>query len=170
MKNNISNQKIDDMFSELEVGSNEKVQEKSKIELPEKETSTFEQVPVNIDKPELKSKADIKPKKLKSVPTPSVQATEISKLHKDVESILEQNLSQIYYNIPTDKQAEFKKAGEETAKKISELLSGVKVKANKVFKLIVKWLKMIPGINKHYLEQEAKIKTDKLLELRNKNI
>jgi len=31
------------------------------------------------------------------------------------------------------------------------------------------WLKILPGVNKFFLEQEAKIKTDKILALKNKN-
>ena len=48
--------------------------------------------------------------------------------------------------------------------KINELLSHAKVKVNKIIALIRDWLKLIPGINKFFLEQETKIKADNLLE------
>jgi hypothetical protein len=33
----------------------------------------------------------------------------------------------------------------------------------KILALIRDWLKLIPGVNRFFLEQEAKIKTDKIL-------
>ena len=36
----------------------------------------------------------------------------------------------------------------------------------KIIDVIKKWLSIIPGINKFFLEQEAKIKTDKIMELK----
>ena len=56
--------------------------------------------------------------------------------------------------------------GEETASKIAQLLEAAKVKTRKIFDLIVKWLRIIPGINRFFLEQEAKIKADKILRLK----
>jgi hypothetical protein len=37
------------------------------------------------------------------------------------------------------------------------------VSTKKIFVLIRAWLKIIPGVNRFFLEQEAKIKTDKIL-------
>jgi len=45
------------------------------------------------------------------------------------------------------------------------MVGSFKIKARKVLHLIRDWLKIIPGINKYFLEQEAKIKTDKIIEL-----
>jgi hypothetical protein len=39
------------------------------------------------------------------------------------------------------------------------------IKAKEVLKLIVIWLRFIPHVNKYFLEQESKIKTDKILDL-----
>lgn len=63
-------------------------------------------------------------------------------------------------------QAKFKQAGEETAGKISILLQTAKVQVKKIVELIVAWLRIIPGVNSYYLEQEAKIKADKILTMR----
>ena len=41
-----------------------------------------------------------------------------------------------------------------------------KLKVKKVVNLIKKWLTMIPGVNKFFLEQEAKIKTDEIVKLK----
>jgi hypothetical protein len=65
-------------------------------------------------------------------------------------------------------QANFKKVGEETVVKINKLLLETKVKVNKIVALIRKWLKLIPGVNKFFLEQEVKIKADKIMRIKNK--
>jgi hypothetical protein len=59
-------------------------------------------------------------------------------------------------------------AGEETVEKINSLLDKTKIKIGKIINLIKKWLKIIPGINQFFLEQEAKIKTDKIINLKDK--
>lgn len=87
------------------------------------------------------------------------------RLTKEVEEILEDDLDEMYDKLPPDKQQEFKEKGEETAGMIKQMLGTTKVKSRKIVHWIKDWLKMIPGINKFFLEQEAKIKTDKLLML-----
>ena len=88
---------------------------------------------------------------------------EPDRLYKAVESILEEDLTDTFLAMPPDLQMKFKDKGEETAGKIREMLDSAKVSTKKVFDLIKDWLKMIPGVNKFFLEQEAKIKTDKIL-------
>jgi len=65
------------------------------------------------------------------------------------------------------KQKEFQVKGEETVKKINILLSEAKIKVNKIVDLIKRWLKLIPGVNKFFLEQETKLKVDKILKIKN---
>lgn len=84
----------------------------------------------------------------------------------EIENILSQGMENIYDGLSPEKQFEFKKKGDETALKISLLLQKTKVKVKNIIKLIKDWLKIIPGINKFFLEQEAKIKADKLLNLK----
>lgn len=83
-----------------------------------------------------------------------------------VEKIMEEDLADTFASLPPVKKQEFKIKGEETAYKISELLKKGKVKIKKIFKLILEWLMVLPGINRFYLEQEAKIKADKILALK----
>ena len=45
------------------------------------------------------------------------------------------------------------------------MVRGFRVKVKRVLELIYEWLKTIPGVNKFFLEQEAKIKTDEIMEL-----
>jgi hypothetical protein len=83
-----------------------------------------------------------------------------------IEDVLEEDLEEIYFKMSPEKQAEFKQAGEVTASKIAGFLGEAKIKVKKILELIKDWLKIIPGINKFFLEQEAKIKTDKILDIK----
>lgn len=85
---------------------------------------------------------------------------------KQIEKVLEKDLAEIYLNLSPDKQEEFRARGEETAREINKLLQKTRVKAREVIDLIKKWLSVIPGINKYFLEQEAKIKADEILRLK----
>ena len=88
---------------------------------------------------------------------------------KAIDDILSAGLHEIYLNMNPAKQKEFKQVGEETVVKIAGLLEKAKVKVDKIIDLIRKWLKIIPGVNKFFLEQEAKIKADRIIKLKNNN-
>ena len=83
--------------------------------------------------------------------------------HVQVERILEENLVSVYLSMPPAARAQFKATGEATALKVRAMLEQAKVKAKDVLKLIMAWLKLIPAVNRYFLDQEAKIKTDKIL-------
>lgn len=86
-------------------------------------------------------------------------------LTKEVEHIMEEGLKDAFKELsPTEAQA-FKIKGEETAREIRQLLKSTKVKIKKIFQLLFEWLKLLPGINTFFLEQEAKIKADKIMTL-----
>jgi len=97
-------------------------------------------------------------------PTAPVKSLNIEK----IEDVLQEDLEDIYFQMPAEKQAAFKEVGEVTASKIAVLLGSVKVQVKKILSLIVEWLRIIPHVNKYFLEQEAKIKTDKLLEMKDR--
>lgn len=82
-----------------------------------------------------------------------------------VEELLSDDLLGLYSELPRSTQAEFKAKGEEVASKIQQMIKSARVVAKEVLDLIVSWLRIIPGVNKFFLEQEAKIKTDKILAL-----
>jgi len=86
---------------------------------------------------------------------------------KQIEQVLASGLEQIYIAMPEEKQRQFKLAGEQTAALINRLLAKAKVKINAIIKLIKKWLSLIPGVNKYFLEQEAKIKADEIIKIKN---
>lgn len=95
-----------------------------------------------------------------AVTTPAIQKDTLT---KKIESVLEEDLKDIYQSMPPTTQQVFKQKGEETASKIRQLLTQTKVNAKKIFELVRAWLRLIPGVNRFFLEQEAKIKTDKIL-------
>ena len=87
----------------------------------------------------------------------------------DIEKVMEQDLADAYRELsPTEQQA-FKIKGEEVAWEIRTLLKQTHIKVKNIFRLILEWLKMLPGINRFFLEQEAKIKTDKIIALKDKH-
>jgi hypothetical protein len=92
-------------------------------------------------------------------PTPADPITE------SVEKILSEDLAEFYQAMPPADRERFKIKGEETVSKIRKIMDGATIKVKEVLKLIVIWIKMIPGINKFFLEQESKIKTDKIIDL-----
>ena len=85
----------------------------------------------------------------------------------DIERVLSADLEEMYFEMPPDVQASFKKKGEETARAVHALLQKTRVNVKKIAKLIINWLKLIPGVNKFFLEQESKIKIDEVLKLKN---
>lgn len=101
-----------------------------------------------------------------SVPPPlSAQSPPLDLL--EIENILQENLADVYFNMSHAQRQLFKEEGERTAKEIGRIIASGKSVAVKVLELIKKWLRLIPGINKFFLEQEAKIKTDKILNTAN---
>ena len=83
--------------------------------------------------------------------------------NEKIGKILENGLEEVYINMPINKQIEFKKEGEKIVKEINNLLNKAKVNLKKIVNLIKKWLFIIPGVNKFFLEQEAKIKADEII-------
>lgn len=81
----------------------------------------------------------------------------------EIEEIMEEDLTELFLKMTPEQQAKFKQKGEITAGKIRELVASAKVQTKKILNLVIEWLKLIPGVNKFFLEQEAKIKTDKIL-------
>jgi hypothetical protein len=89
-----------------------------------------------------------------------------SKQFAAIERVLEEDLSEVFWEMPPEAQTAFKKKGEETARAIEHLLREVRVQVVKILKLIKQWLALIPHVNRFFLEQEAKIKTDKIIALK----
>lgn len=82
-----------------------------------------------------------------------------------VEGILEEDLADTYSKMDPVLQAKFRKEGERVTSLIVTMLRSAKLKARETLALITGWLKMIPAVNRFFLIQEAKIKTDKIITL-----
>ena len=81
----------------------------------------------------------------------------------EIEAIMEENLAEIYKNMPEESKQRFNSEGERTAKEIQNLMQTFKATTRKLIDMIRKWLLIIPGINRFFLEQEAKIKAEKII-------
>jgi len=95
---------------------------------------------------------------------PSTNRSSKSETLTKVEKILEKDLGDIYFKMPEEAKQKFKVKGEEISLKIEEMIEAGKAIARKILTLIKVWLQTIPGVNRFFLEQEAKIKTDKIME------
>jgi len=135
-----------------------------KLISPEKKIENIPVVPEK--KAEEKSPAEILVAgNAMSVPTPqSYQAARA----KEIDLILSEGLNEIFLKMKPAEQKAFQKKGEEMVLKINELLNQTKVKINKIISLIREWLAMVTGINKFFIEQEVKIKADKIMQLKDK--
>jgi|GEM_PF-4514917 len=100
--------------------------------------------------------------------------TEKSSIILEIEQILSENLDQLYTSLTPEQKVIFKESGEKASSEIEILLKEFKINVNKVLEIIKEWLllliKMVPGVNKIFLIKEAKIKTDKILLLREKEL
>lgn len=87
---------------------------------------------------------------------------------KQIDDILADGLNEVFLKMSPVQQKEFKKKGEETVTRINKLLDRARLQVNKIISLIRKWLQLIPGVNTFFLEQEAKLKADKIIILKDK--
>ncbi len=110
----------------------------------------------------LKEKLRSKKKTVKPIPPVKDQVT------VQIEHIMEEGLGDAYKEMTPVQQQQFKIKGEETALKIRQLIKQGKLKIKTIFKLLIEWLVMLPGVNRFFAEQEAKIKADKIIELKQK--
>lgn len=135
---------------------------KERLAIPEQQSytePTEETIDSKIDV--LKRKLRLKKKKVITIPRVKDELT------VRIEKVMEEGLGDAYKELSLIQQQEFKIKGEETAWQIRQILKNTHVKIKAIFKLLLEWLKMLPGINRFFLEQEAKIKADKILTIKN---
>ncbi|MBI4139025.1 hypothetical protein HY479_02635 [Candidatus Uhrbacteria bacterium] len=82
-----------------------------------------------------------------------------------VEKIMEEGLGTLYVTLPESARPLFKQKGEEAATEIATMVRSLKIHAGRVLRLLRDWLLTIPKVNRFFLEQEAKIKTDTVIQL-----
>ncbi len=112
-----------------------------------------------------KLKNSLRASKKKPVLMPQVR----DNLTLKIEHVMEDGLKDAFITLSPLEQQEFKLKGEQTAQAIRSLLSETKIKIKKIFELLMLWLKLLPGVNRFFLEQEAKIKVDQILAIHQQN-
>lgn len=117
--------------------------------------------------------ATVKKEKISTAPAIAVRPSVQPKakppktvLQRQIEKILSEDLAEVYNSMDEQHKKEFREEGERVSSGIEQLLKQAKVKVREIMHLIKKWLGKIPGVNKFFMIQEAKIKTDKILTLR----
>ncbi len=100
-----------------------------------------------------------------SVAPPAAPAIPKDPVQQEIEDILSEDLGPMFRALDPERQLKFKHEGERVAGVIRTMMHHVTVRAKTFIELIRKWLRLIPGVNKFFLEQEAKIKTDQLMAL-----
>lgn len=100
-----------------------------------------------------------KPKKAKSTTIPQVR----DHITVDLEKVLEDGLVEAYRSLSRVEQQEFKIKGEQVTFQLRQMMQSSTLKVKKVFSLIFEWLRLLPGVNTFFLEQEAKIKADAVI-------
>lgn len=100
-----------------------------------------------------------------AAPAPAVIAVPPDKVAEDVQKILEDGLEEAIVTMPEDAKQRFLQKGKEIGTIVSDMVRHYKVEVKRVLSMLKEWLTAIPGINKFFLEKEAKIKTDRILEL-----
>jgi len=172
---------VEDIFSHEEGDVStvaEKMPEQPRPEQPERQVEQPVEQPVEREAlPETKeaqtreTSREDEIRQMQPAPPPTTQAPTETVREKSmelvkIENILSENLDELFMQMTPQQQMQFKEKGEETATKIEALLQETKVRVKEIINLIKDWLKIIPGVNKFFLEQEAKIKTDRLLNIR----
>lgn len=111
------------------------------------------------DKPGLKSA----PAATTDTSTTAIPLPKSERLQK-IERILSVDLEDVYLSMDEVHRQLFKVEGERAARQIESLISSGKAVVRKIVSIIKTWLKIIPGISKFFIAQEAKIKADKIIE------
>jgi hypothetical protein len=136
--------------------------------------SALERPIENQEMPKVNKKSE---KSKESVLLPRIQITKNPVSNDDyhrrraeaIDDILEDGLDSFFLQMNAQEQKRFKEEGEKTTFKINQLLDKAKISISKIVSLIKRWLNLIPKTNKYFLEQEAKIKADKIFKI-NKNL
>lgn len=92
-----------------------------------------------------------------------------SATRKEVEQLLSVGLTDVYRSMSPQEQVQFRAKGEQVASGIEQMVATLTATTRRVLQLIREWLMLIPRVNKFFLEQESKLKTDEIMKLqRNK--
>lgn len=136
------------------------------IEFPPEIEKPEERPEVKVEKPP--QEEEIAPRVEKPAPPaapPPPPPRPKDETSKAIEKILEEDLGELYLKLDPASKERFRVQGDVLVSRLQHMVKTLKVKARKVLHWIRDWLSIIPGVNKYFLEQEAKIKTDKIIAL-----
>jgi len=100
----------------------------------------------------------------KPAEAPAVEAPK-DELLEAVEKILEKELGVYDQHFVPEVKARFEDKGKEVARELTAKIRKNSAKPRFIHHAIRKWLLTVPRVNKQFVEQTAKIKTDQLLQL-----
>lgn len=104
------------------------------------------------------------PKPVAATPAPVSIPRPVKDQHLiEVENILSAGLEEAYKELSPELKIKFKLEGERVSGIVWQMVETAKIQVQKIVDLIRNWLKMIPHVNHFFLEQETKIKTDKII-------
>tara|TARA_Y100001970_G_C14198745_1_gene839783 strand:- start:607 stop:1146 length:540 start_codon:yes stop_codon:yes gene_type:complete len=86
-----------------------------------------------------------------------------------IEKVMEDGLGETYNSLSVIQKQQFKIKAEETVFEIRNLMQKTKIKMKVILRLLLNWMKLIPGVNHFFLEQEAKIKADQIFRIHQRN-
>ncbi|MFH1430787.1 MAG: hypothetical protein ABIG71_04730 [Candidatus Uhrbacteria bacterium] len=96
----------------------------------------------------------------------SQQVAPKTPLREDIEAALaDDRIRELYAALEPSVQQAFRVAAERLAARIEVMIAKQKLNIDDVHEEIVDWLHIIPTINRWFLVQEAKVKTDAMLKL-----
>lgn len=156
------------------MGLNENFEAKASVSVPEqspqrvesRETGPEAESAVRSERVQEAAPEEAVPVSAPAVRLPSAPAGPVKDAyHQRLERVLEDGLTDLYLAMPKDRRQAFRAEGERVASRLRLMIDSAKIRASEVLKLITLWLKMIPGVNRWFLEQEAKIKTDHVIRL-----
>ncbi|MDO8571326.1 MAG: hypothetical protein Q7R79_01475 [bacterium] len=91
---------------------------------------------------------------------------EKSHMRREIETVLEEDIDFLYKALSQKQRQQFRIEGERTAAKIEILMKQAVIKLVEIIKLIRSWLTLLPGVDRFFIEQEAKIKAERMLLLK----
>lgn len=103
-----------------------------------------------------------------SAPVSPAVPTEKSDTRKEIEQLLSTNLTELYQTMSPQEQARFRAKGDEVSSALEQLVRTFTATTKRVLELIRSWLATIPRVNKYFLEQESKLKTDDIMKYQRK--
>ena len=98
----------------------------------------------------------------------TLTSPQVNSLQSQVENVLQEDLTDLYKELSVADRLAFKTKGEEVAGQVAQIVRAVKIRIQDIIILIKEWLKMLPGVKNYFIEQEAKIKAEKILKLKDK--